>query len=106
MDLGVLDTLETLVDELEIAVSADELTRLFRLRERLLAKAMRPLREFNEGQLYQLSKAASTKQFLERTVGLSARDAGATASLARRLGAMAVTEAAWLDGSLVSGQVR
>ena len=76
MDVGVLDTLEALVDELEIAVDANELTRLFRLRERLLAKAMTPLRDFDSAQLYQLSKASSTKQFLERTVGLSARDAG------------------------------
>ena len=45
MDLGVLDTLEALVAELEIAVNADELTRVFQLREKLLAKALTPLRD-------------------------------------------------------------
>ncbi len=33
MSFGVLDTLEELVDSLEIAVDADELTRVFRLRD-------------------------------------------------------------------------
>ena len=42
-DVGVLETLEALVDELEIAVDADELTRLFRHsnRERLVPQAER-----------------------------------------------------------------
>src|SRR5207244_13374688 len=106
MDFGALDTLEELVDSLEIAVDADELTRVFRLREKLLAKSMTPLREFDKAQLYQLSKARSTKQFLERTAGLSPADAGSTASLARKLGAMPETEARFVDGKLPSGHVR
>ena len=106
MDFGALDTLEELVDSLEIAVDADELTRVFRLREKLLAKSMTPLREFDKAQLYQLSKASSTKQFLQRTVGLSQIDAGSTASLARKLGAMPETEARFVDGKLRSGHVR
>ena len=60
-------------------------------------KLMAPLREFDSAQLYQLSKASSTKQFLERTAGLSQTDAGSTASLARKLGAMPETEARFVD---------
>ena len=57
--------LQEAVERLEIAVDAEELARVFRLRDALLAKAMAPLRSFDELELYQLSKASSTKQFLE-----------------------------------------
>jgi hypothetical protein len=56
-----------------------------------LAKAMAPLREFDELQLYQLSKASSTKQFLERAAGLSPGDAGSSVSMARKLRSMPLT---------------
>jgi hypothetical protein len=78
---------------------------VFRLRETLLAKSMAPLAAFDELRLYQLSKASSTAQFLERTVGLSPGDAQWTVTMARRLKAMPLTEAAWLAGTLTSGQV-
>src|SRR5258707_674498 len=106
MGIGVLDTLEELVDALDVAVDADELARVFRLRETLLAKSMAPLREFDNAGLYQLSKACSTAQFLERTVGLSPRDASSVAGLARKLGMMPETAARFVAGSLSSGQVR
>ena len=101
-----MTALEELVDGLDIAVDADDLTRVLRLREQLLAKAMAPLRAFDEAQLYQLSKASSTKKFLENTVGLSPADAGGVAGLARKLGSMPETEARFVAGRLSSGQVR
>jgi hypothetical protein len=94
------------VGRLEISVDADELAVVYRLRETLLAKSMGPLREFDKAQLYQLSKASSTKSFLERSAGLSPADAGSAAGLARKLGAMPETEARFVDGRLSSGQVR
>ena len=54
MAIGVLETLEELVECLDVAVDADELSRVFRLREKLLAKSMAPLREFDKAGLYQL----------------------------------------------------
>jgi len=94
------------IARLEICVDADDLAEVFRLRELLLAKAMAQLRDFDAAQLYQLSKASSTKQFLERTAGLVPADAGAAVGLARKLGALPRTEARWLAEALVSGQVR
>jgi hypothetical protein len=69
----------------------------------LLANTMAPLQAFDELRLYQLSKASSTQQFLERTVGLSPGDAHWTVMMARKLKAMPLTEAAWLAGTLTSG---
>ncbi|TML12221.1 MAG: hypothetical protein E6G39_12185, partial [Actinobacteria bacterium] len=94
------------VGRLEIGVDADDLVAVMRMRELLLAKSMAPLPEFDKAQLYQLCKARSTKQFLQRTAGLSQADAGSTASLARKLGSMPETEARFVDGKLPSGHVR
>src|SRR5678816_2048289 len=52
-----------------------------------------------------LSKAGSSVQFLERCAGLSPAEAGRSVALARKLKAMPLTEAAWLAGTLSSGQV-
>src|SRR5205814_2440689 len=94
------------VGRLEIGVDADDLVAVARARELLLAKSMAPLREFDKAQLYQLSKARSTRQFLQRTAGLSQPDARSTASLSRKLGSMPETEARFVDGKLPSGHVR
>src|SRR5439155_7722753 len=95
-----------IVGRLEIGVDADDLVAVMRMRELLLAKSMAPLREFDKAQVYQLCKGRSTRQFLERTAGLSQADAGSTASLARKLGSMPQTEARFVDGKLPSGHVR
>ena len=94
------------VGRLEISVDADELAAVYRMREMILAKSMAPLRAFDKAQLYQLSKASSTRKFLERSAGLSPSDAGSVAGLARKLGAMPETEARFVEGRLSSGQVR
>ena len=94
------------VKRLEMAVDADDVQAVLQAREMLLAHTMEPLQAFDELMLYQLSKASSTQQFLERTVGLSPGDAHATVTMARKLAAMPLTEAGWLAGTLSSGQVR
>ena len=106
MNLSQLAAIEELINELDFAVDATELASGFRLRELLLAKLMRPLREFDALELYQPTKATSTKTFLEKTAGLSAGDAGAAVVMARKLGKMPLTEAAFVDGILPSGTVR
>src|SRR4051794_11301870 len=103
LDADVLTALEELVDQLDVAVDADVLARVFRLREKLLAKTMAPLRAFDELMLYQLSKASSSVQFLERCAGLCPAEAGRSVSVARKLKAMPLTEAAWLAGTITSG---
>jgi len=94
------------VDRLDIAVDADDLAAAFLLRDKILAKAMEPLRAFDELLLYQLTKASSTAQFLERCAGVSPADARVAVMMARKLKAMPLTETAWLTGTLTSGQVR
>jgi hypothetical protein len=106
MQSALLSQLEDMVDQLDIAVDGDELAAVFRVRERLLAKAMAPLREFDAAGLYQLSHCGSTAAFLGRQAGLAPGDAGSIAKLARRLGSMPETRARFVDGSLSSGQVR
>ncbi|MEO5838707.1 MAG: hypothetical protein ABIQ73_12945, partial [Acidimicrobiales bacterium] len=93
------------VKRLELAVDGDDLAAVLQAREMLLAMTMEPLRAFDELMLYRLSKASSTAQFLERCAGLAPADAQRSVTLARKLKAMPLTEAAWLDGTLTSGQV-
>ena len=106
LETDVLTALEELVDHLPVAVDADQLARAHRLREAILAKTMEPLGAFDELLLYQLTKAASSAQFLERCAGLAPGEARASVILARKLKAMPQTEAAWIAGTITSGQVR
>jgi hypothetical protein len=105
VETDVLSAMEALVDRLDVLVDGDRLARVIRLRETLLAKTMAPLRVFDELLLYQLSKASSSAQFLERCAGSSPREARSMMFLVRKLKAMPLTEAAWLAGTLTSGQV-
>ena len=106
MNLDRMAVIEKLIDQLELDVDATELITAFRLREKLLAKTMRPLREFDALELYQPTKATSTRTFLEKAAGLSPGEAGATVSMALKLGKMPLTDAAFVDGVLSSGTVR
>src|SRR5215211_4601807 len=88
------------VKRLEMAVDGDDLAAVTMMREQLLAKTMEPLRAFDELMLYQLTKAATTGQFLERIAGLSPGEARSMMILARKLKAMPLTEAAWIAGTI------
>jgi len=91
---------------LDVSVDGDEIAAVLALREQLLAKVMGPLRVFDELELYQGSKATSTKSFVEKECGFTSSDAGATVTLARKLKALPQTEKAWLDGELSPGQIK
>ncbi len=93
------------VARLDLTVDGEEIATVLRSCETALAMTMAPLRAFDELMLYQLTKAGSTAQYLERTAELSPAQARATVILARKLKAMPLTEAAWLGGTLSSGQV-
>jgi hypothetical protein len=106
MKSALLCQMEELADQFDVAIDSDEIAAVYRLRETLLAKTMAPLREFDAAGLYQLTHARSTAAFLERSAGLSPGDAAVAAKMARRLGAMPETHAAFVDRRLSSGQVR
>ena len=102
-------TVAELVDvvaRLDATVDGGEIAAVLSACETAVARTMAPLRAFDELMLYQLTKAASTVQFLERTAGLSPGDAKSTVILARKLKAMPLTEAAWIAGTITSGQAR
>jgi hypothetical protein len=101
-----LTVLEELVEDLDVAVDGRDLARLFRVRDRLFAKALRPLNDFDEAGLYQLTKATSTKTYLEKEAGLSPGEAGALVTTVRKVSKMPLTATAFLDGALGSGTVR
>src|SRR5688572_9942880 len=104
LNATVTDFLDAIA-RLDVHRDGDEISAILRGCEDAVAKTMDPLRAFDELKLYQLSKADSTRQFLERNAGLSPSDAQATVILARKLKAMPLTEAAWLAGTITSGQV-
>src|SRR5688572_20909326 len=105
LNATVTDFLDAIA-RLDVHVDGDEISAILRGCEDAVAKTMDPLRAFDELMLYQLTKASSTAQFLERCAGLSPADARASVILARKLKAMPLTEAAWLAGTITSGQVR
>ncbi|MEO5837820.1 MAG: hypothetical protein ABIQ73_29245, partial [Acidimicrobiales bacterium] len=104
LSASVCDFLEAIA-RLELAVDGDDLAAVRRGCETAIAKTMEPTRVFDELMLYRLSEASSTAQFSERCAGLAPADAQRSVTLARKLKAMPLTEAAWLDGTLTSGQV-
>jgi len=93
------------VSRLDVSVDGEEIAAVLRSCETAIAMTMAPLRAFDELMLYQLTKASSTAQYLERTAGLSPGEARARVILARKLKAMPLTEAAWIAGTISSGQV-
>jgi hypothetical protein len=106
MYLDPLTAIEEAVEQLDVAVDARDLQRVFQIRERLLAKAVKPLREFDAIGLYQLTKATSTKTFLEKCAGLSPGEAGGVVNIARKLAKLPLTAQAFAEGTLGSGTVR
>jgi hypothetical protein len=105
LNATVIDLLDAIA-RLEVNVDGEEISAIRRGCETAIAKTMEPTRAFDELMLYQLTKAASTAQFLERGAGLSPAEAGRSVTLARKLKAMPQTEAAWIAGTITSGQAR
>jgi hypothetical protein len=106
MKSALLCQMEELAAQFEVALDSDEISGVYLLCETLMAKTMAPLREFDAAGMYQLTHARSTAAFLERSAGLSPGDAAIAVKLARRLGTMPETHAAFVDHRLSSGQVR
>jgi hypothetical protein len=93
------------VSRLDLSVDGEEIAAVVRACETAIAMTMAPLRAFDELLLYRLTKASSSAQYLERCAGLSSREARSRMFLVRKLKTMPLTEAAWLAGTLTSGQV-
>ena len=66
--LDVLSAMEALAARFDPDVDARILARATRLQKTIQSRTLAPLRAFDEMMLYQLTKASSTHQFLERDV--------------------------------------
>ena len=97
-----LAAIEGLIDKLD----AIELATALRLREKLLAKTMRPLREFDAIGLYQLTKATSTKTSWRKPPACLPVTPAQQSPWRASSEKMPVTEAGFVDGALASTNVK
>jgi hypothetical protein len=102
----MLETLREAIEDLEIIPSSDELAEVFALRSCFEAKISAAVADFDAAGLWELDYATSIVAWLRTHGHMTGRDAGRTASIAKRLGALPVTRKAWTDGTLSSGQVQ
>jgi hypothetical protein len=101
----MFEALASAVAEVEVPVDAAALAEVWGLVDRLTAKATMASAAFDTAQLWDLEGDTSMTAWLRARIGMTTRDASRTARTGRRLTAAPVTAAAWLDGTLSSGQV-
>jgi len=93
------------VENLALVPLAEEIEQVLWVRDRLDAKISEALRGFDAEQAWGSDGSLSLTSWLAAHGRQSRRDAYREATVARRLGQLPVTEAAWSDGTLSSGQV-
>ncbi|HEV7760557.1 MAG TPA: DUF222 domain-containing protein, partial [Acidimicrobiales bacterium] len=98
--------LDELIDQLDIPASGPALVWVFGVIDRLTARALEVVGELDAGEAWRAEGATSAVAWLRRETRQSGRDASRCARTARRLRDLPVTAAAYLDGSLSSGQVQ
>jgi Domain of unknown function (DUF222) len=103
-DRRMLEALAEAVTELVIAPSAEQIEKALWLRERLDAKISRALRDFDEAEGWRQDGSLSLTAWLAAHGRASRKEAHREAVIASRLASLPVTEGAWADGTLSSGQ--
>src|SRR5579885_3281253 len=93
------------IENLNIGADAVALVEVLRLRDRLDARIIEALGEFDRAGLWDLDGATSLTAWLRSSAGMTTRAAGRMSLLARRLRLLPVARAAMRDGSLSGGQV-
>ena len=93
------------IDGLEIPVDGDALAEVFALRDRLDARLAEAVAEFDRRELWECDGATSMTAWLRDRAGLTGRRASHVSTVARRLGSLPVTAAAWRAGELSGGQI-
>jgi Domain of unknown function (DUF222) len=93
------------IEELTIPVDGDALAQVFALRDRLDAKLAAAVADFDRHELWDCEGATSVTAWLRDRAGLTGPRAHQIAAVARRLGSLPVTTAAWRSGELTGGQV-
>ena len=100
------DALEQAIDELKIPVDRDALVHACSLRDRLDAKILEAVGDYDHAELWRDDGATSMVAWLRAHAEQSARDASWQAKTARRLRQLPHTAAACIDGSLSIGQLK
>ena len=101
----MFEGLAAAIDGLEIPVDGDALAAVFALRDRLDAKLADAVAGFDSAGLWDGDGATSMTAWLRDRAGLTGRRAAPISTLARRLGSLPVTAAAWRSGVLSGGQI-
>ena len=103
-DRRMLEALAEAVTELVVAPSVEQIEKALWLRERLDAKISRALRDFDEAEGWRQDGSLSLTAWLAAHGRASRKEAHREAVIASRLASLPVTEGAWADGTLSSGQ--
>jgi len=93
------------VGSLGLVPLAEDIEQVLWVRDRLDAKISEALRSFDAQELWASDGSLSLAAWLAAHGRRSRRDAYREATVARRLGQLPVSAAAWSDGTLSSGQV-
>ena len=104
-DCGMCEGLSEAIDDYDIPVDGDALAEAFALADRLQAKLAEAVAAFDRAELWDIESATSMTAWLRDRAGLTGRRARHTTAIARRLGSLPVTAAAWRAGELSGGQV-
>lgn len=105
-DVGVMRELAEAVEEVQIPVCGDDIAEVISLMDRLSAKVTEAVGAFDKAGIWEIEGASSMTAWLRHRARMSGGAASTMTRTARRLGELPVTAAAWLDGSLSSGQVQ
>jgi hypothetical protein len=93
------------IEGLEISIDAEGIREVLVLRDRLDARILDALGEFDAGRLWDVDGATSLTAWLRDAASMTSRAAGRLSLLARRLRRLPVCLAALRDGDLSGGQV-
>ena len=105
-DCGVIEALETAVENLDIAVDGDDIARALKVIDRLTAKVTVAIGEFDDNGLWDLDGRTSMTDWLVATCNVRPGLAKRMSGDAAKLRMMPATRGAWLEGRLVEGQVQ
>jgi hypothetical protein len=101
----MFEALAAAIEEVEIPLDGDALAEAFALADRLQSKLVAAVADFDRAELWDLDGSTSMTAWLKDPAGLTNRRARHLAGVARRLGDLPVTAAAWRCGELRGGQV-